>query len=88
MSTVHAVPVSRPVIEDARSCDQWLARAALGDSRQACATFVGLLDELEDRPPAAGAFVEILDRLRRPMRTALDDQMRRLSSRPLPVTAG
>ncbi len=86
MNTAHAVPVSRPVIEDARSCDQWLARAALADSRQACATFVGLLDELEDRPPAPGAFVEILDRLRRPMRAALDDQMRRLSSRPLPLS--
>ncbi len=87
MNTVHAVPEMHPVLEDARSCDRWLAQAALADSRQACAAFVGLLDELEDRPPAASAFIDILERLRRPMRSALDDQMRRLASRPLPLAS-
>ncbi len=85
MNIVHAEPVLRPAGEDARACEQWLARAALADTRQACASFVGLLDEIEDAPPAPGAYVEILERLRRPMRSALDDQMQRLSTRPLPL---
>jgi len=87
MNRVHAVPVSRPVIDDVRSCEAWLACATLADSRQACRAFIELLDNIEDAPPSNKVYFEILERLRRPIRVALEDQTRRFFTRPLPLAS-
>lgn len=78
-------PVPQPPIADVRSCDAWLARARLADAHQACASFVSLLDELEDSPPPAGTYLRILERLRPPMLAALEQQQKKFASRPLPL---
>jgi hypothetical protein len=86
MNPSDFLPVSRPMLPDVKSCEEWLARAALADSRQACATFVELLDEIEDAPPRGSAYLEILERLRRPMRATLEEQTRRFAAKPLPLS--
>jgi cyclic-di-GMP-binding protein len=85
MNRPDLVAASRPLLRDVKSCDEWLARAALADSHHACSSFVQLLDELEDAPPAVGACLQILERLRQPMLTSLEQQERRFGSRPLPL---
>lgn len=79
------VPASRPVLWDARSCDDWLARAALADSRQACAAFLSLLDELDDAPPRHAAYLEILERLREPVLIAQEENAKKFAAKPLPL---
>jgi cyclic-di-GMP-binding protein len=78
-------PVSQPLIADVHSCEQWLSRARLADPHQACASFVMLLDELEDAPPAGTTYLQILERLRPPMLAALVEQQKRFAARPLPL---
>ncbi|OFZ73157.1 MAG: hypothetical protein A2W04_00450 [Betaproteobacteria bacterium RBG_16_64_9] len=85
MNPIDTVVASRPHLHDVRSCDEWLARAALSDPHHACSSFIELLDELEDAPPNAAYRVTILERLRGPMRAALEQQERRFGSRPLPL---
>jgi hypothetical protein len=79
------LPSSRPALVDPGSCDKWLERERFTDCDHACAAFIGLLDELEDAPPQAAACVLILEKLRAPMRAALDEQSRRFSGKALPL---
>jgi hypothetical protein len=36
-------PTEQPVVTDLKSCEAWLARAALADPKQACRELTGLL---------------------------------------------
>jgi hypothetical protein len=72
-------------VNDVRSCEEWLSRAALGDPREACAAFIGLLDDLEDAPPAPEACLAILEHLRHRLAGALEEQTLRFGARPLPL---
>lgn len=85
MNRPELAAASRPMLRDVKSCEEWLARAALSDPHHACSSFVQLLDELEDAPPAPGACLQILERLRKPMLTSLEQQERRFGARPLPL---
>ncbi|MFM9967952.1 MAG: hypothetical protein ACKVQK_06080 [Burkholderiales bacterium] len=81
------VPVSRPLLADLASCDRWLARERITDSGRACSSFIALLDQLEDAPPDAKTFAQILERLRIPMHAALGEQTRRFACKALPLAA-
>ena len=85
MDPVDFMPASRPMVPDVRSCEAWLARASLGDSGAACVSFLELLDGLEDTPPRARAYYDILERVRPPLLAALGQQARRFSARALPL---
>ena len=45
------LPTQQPVVADLKSCEAWLARAALADARQACRELTGLLESLEEVSP-------------------------------------
>jgi len=79
------LPASRPVLWDARSCDEWLARTALADSQQACAALLALLDDLDDAPPRHLAYLQILERLREPLVMAQARNAKQFAARPLPL---
>jgi len=79
------LPASRPILADLASCDRWLTRERITDSDRACAAFIGLLDQLEDAPPSALVCAQIMERLRKPMRVALEEQSRRYAGKPLPL---
>src|SRR3954468_19322604 len=85
MNPPDFAPASRPMVADVRSCEAWLACAALGDPREACAAYTELLDRLEDAPPRASSYLEILERLRPAMLEAMEQQSRRFSARALPL---
>ena len=73
-------------VSDLKSCEAWLARAALADPRQACITLTALLESLQDNPPADLAYMEILERLREPIVVALGERSKKFSARPLPLS--
>lgn len=79
------VPVSRPLLWDVRSCDEWLGSAALSDARQACHNLVTLLEALEDAPPRQTQYLQILERLREPLLAAQEEQAKKFVSKPLPL---
>lgn len=79
------VPASRPLLWDVRSCDDWLARAALSDARQACQSLIALLEELEDAPPRQTQYLLVLERLREPLLVAQEEQAKKFVSKPLPL---
>jgi hypothetical protein len=79
------LPATNPPYPDVKSCDAWLAKAALGDTRSACAAFHALLDEIEEAPPPHGAYLQILERLRPPLLAALAEHTRKFSGKPLPL---
>lgn len=79
------LPVTNPPYPDIKSCDAWLAKAALGDTRSACAAFHALLDEIEEAPPPHGAYLLILERLRPPLLAALAEHTLKFSGKPLPL---
>lgn len=79
------MPAVRPRLSDIRSCDDWLAHAPLGDSRQACKAFLLLLDELEDEPPRHAVYLQILERLREPVLSALEEHAKRYAGKALPL---
>lgn len=79
------LPASKPVLWDVRSCEEWLARATLADSRHACSAFLSLLDELEDAPPRHAAYLQILERLRDPILTAQEENTKKFAAKPLPL---
>jgi hypothetical protein len=85
VSTPGVAPGQAPVLTDVKACEQWLARASLADPRQACQSLTTLLEELEDRPPAESACLEILERLRDPIAVAQTAHARKFSGRPLPL---
>ena len=78
-------PTEQPVVTDLKSCEAWLARAALADPKQACRELTGLLESLEEVPPPEGAFVEVLERLREPIVVAQAEHAKRYAGRPLPL---
>jgi hypothetical protein len=78
-------PTEQPVVTDLESCEAWLARAALADPKQACRELTGLLESLEEVPPAEGALIEILERLREPIFVAQAEHAKRYAGRPLPL---
>ena len=77
------LPATNPPYPDVKSSDAWLAKAALGDTRSACAAFHALLDEIEEAPPPHGAYLQILERLRPPLLAALAEHTRKFSGKPL-----
>ncbi len=79
------LPTQQPVVADLKSCEAWLARAALADARQACRELTGLLESLEDISPPDGAFVEVLERLREPIVVAQAEHSKKFAGRPLPL---
>lgn len=79
------VSIQQPVVTDVKSCEAWLARAALADPRQACRELTGLLEALEEAPPPEGALVDILERLREPIFVAQAENAKRFAARPLPL---
>jgi hypothetical protein len=78
-------PTEQPVVTDLKSCEAWLARAALADPRQACRELTGLLESLEEVPPPEGALIDILERLREPIVVAQAEHAKRYAGRPLPL---
>ena len=79
------LPASKPVLWDVRSCEEWLARATLADSRHACSAFLSLLDELEDAPPRHAPYLQILERLRDPVLMAQEENTKRFAAKALPL---
>jgi hypothetical protein len=79
------LPTQQPVINDGKSCEAWLASAALADPRQACHELTAVLESLEEVPPAQGAYVEVLERLRAPIVVAQAEHAKKFSARPLPL---
>ncbi len=80
-----APSTQQPVVIDLKSCEAWLARAALADPKQACRELTGLLESFEEVPPAEGALVDVLERLREPIVVALAEHAKRYAGRPLPL---
>jgi hypothetical protein len=78
-------PTEQPVVTDLKSCEAWLARAALADPKQACRELTALIESLEEVPPAEAALVEILERLREPIVVAQAEHAKRYAGRPLPL---
>lgn len=79
------LPASKPMLWDVRSCEEWLARATLADSRHACSAFLSLLDELEDAPPRHTPYLQILERLRDPILLAQEENTKKFAAKPLPL---
>ena len=78
------LPTQQPVVADLKSCEAWLARAALADSRQACRELTALLESLEEVSPPEAPYVEILERLREPSGGAVRAR-KKFAGRPLPL---
>jgi hypothetical protein len=79
------LPTQQPVVADLKSCEAWLARAALADARQACRELTGLLESLEEVSPSDSGFVEVLERLREPIVVAQAEHAKKFAGRPLPL---
>jgi hypothetical protein len=78
-------PAPQPVVADLKSCEAWLAQAALADPKHACRELIGLLESLEEAPPPADALVEVLERLREPIVVAQNEHAKKFAARPLPL---
>jgi hypothetical protein len=79
------VPATHPSLPDVRSCDAWLASALLADSRQACAAYLELLEELANAPPPHASYLAILERLRPGMHAAIAEHTKKFAAKPLPL---
>lgn len=79
------LPATNPSYPDVQACDAWLAKAALGDTRSACAAFHAMLGEIEGAPPPHDAYLQILERLRPPLLAALAEHTRKFTGKPLPL---
>jgi cyclic-di-GMP-binding protein len=79
------LPTQQPVVADLKSCEAWLARAALADARQACRELTGLLESLEEFSPPLGAYIEVLERLREPIVVAQAEHAKKFAGRSLPL---
>ncbi len=77
------LPATRPPLPDLKSCNVWLASATLADPHLACSTLQTLLDELEDAPPQHAEYVQILERLRKPMLGAIRELEKKFTAKPL-----
>ncbi|MFN0300199.1 MAG: hypothetical protein ACKVQU_07570 [Burkholderiales bacterium] len=73
-------------VDDLRTCERWLSMAPLADPEKACTALTVLLEDLEDAPPPDGVWLEILDRLSDATSLAIEEQTKRFSGRPVPLT--
>jgi hypothetical protein len=79
------LPASRPLLADLKSCDEWLAKSYLSDPRQACHEFTLLIEQLEEAPPRHTVYLDILERLRKPLAAAQEELAKKFQSKPLPL---
>ena len=79
------LPTEQPVIDNLKSCEAWLARAALADPKQACRELTGLLESLEEVPPPERALLDIFERLREPIVVAQSEHSKKCIGHPLPL---
>lgn len=85
MNQSDFLPASRPLLADLKSCEQWLARAYLTDPRQACNELTLLLEQLEEAPPRHLAYLDILERLRKPLAAAQEELAKKFLAKALPL---
>ncbi len=85
MTLSDFLPATQPPLADVRSCNDWLASATLADPRQACATLLSLLEELEQAPAIHIEYMRILERLRKPLLGALLEHTKKFTAKPLPL---
>lgn len=81
----HARAAGDGSVVDLKSCEAWLARTPLAESRTACRALTTLLASLEDQPPADSIYLEILERLRAPIAVVAGEHAKKFSVRPLPL---
>lgn len=74
-----------PAVTDQKSCERWLQKTPLADSRQACFELTALLEEIEDAPPAARHWLAILETLRKPILVAQNENAKKFAGRPIPL---
>ena len=79
------IRATRPVLTSLEDCDRWLDSQRLADPDQACAALLRLLGELGSTPPPAEICLSVLEKLRGPLRTALEERARRYAGRSLPL---
>ncbi len=72
-------------VVDAKSCEAWLARAALADPKHACQELTALLESLEDSPPGDADYLDVLERLREPIAITLAEHAKKVTGRPIPL---
>ena len=71
---------------DARACAALIAGLPLTNAREAHQVLVTLLTGLAHRPPAAAAYLEVLETARAPLAFLQDELAQRYAARPLPPT--
>lgn len=71
---------------DARACATLIAGLPLTNAREAHQTLVLLLTGMSHRPPAAAAYLDVLETLRAPLAFLQDEVAQRYASKPLPPT--
>ena len=79
------LPDEQPRLADLKSCEDWLARAALAGMPHACSALLTLLEEIEAHPPRHSAYLQILERLRYPVIHAAAEQAKGFAGKPLPL---
>ncbi|MCX7893091.1 MAG: hypothetical protein N2544_12080 [Burkholderiales bacterium] len=84
-TAIGAAQGRTPALADAKAAEAWLANAALVDPRQACHELTGLLERLEDAPPAERAYLDVLEKLREPIQVAQAEHAKKFTGRPLPL---
>jgi len=71
---------------DAHACTTLIAALPLTNAREAHQTLVMLLTGLSHRPPAAAAYLDVLETVRAPLAYLQDEVALRYASKPLPPT--
>src|SRR5258706_534475 len=79
------LPDEQPRLADLKSCEDWLARAALAGMPHACSALLTLLEEIEADPPRHSDYLQILERLRYPVIHAAEEQAKGFAGKPLPL---
>jgi hypothetical protein len=85
MNQSDFLPASRPLLSDIKSCEEWLAKAYLSDPRQTCHELTLLIESLEEAPPRHIAYLDILERLRKPLAAAQEELAKKFLAKPLPL---
>lgn len=85
MNQSDFLPASRPLLADLKSCEDWLAKAYLSDPRQACHELTLLIEQLEEAPPQHLAYLDILERLRKPLAAAQAELAKKFLAKSLPL---
>jgi hypothetical protein len=81
----RADTATEAIVVDLKSCEAWLARTPLAESRSGCRALTALLASLEDQSPAENIYLEILERLRAPIAVVAGEHAKKFSVRPLPL---